>query len=755
MMNEDKLLGELNAAQRSAVLYNDGPILVIAGAGSGKTRMLTHKIAYLIGDGVKPWEILALTFTNKAATEMKLRIDRLLSGDGGGSGDWSRRIYMGTFHSIFSRILRMEAERIGFTPQFTIYDEGDSESLIRTIVREMGLDDKKYKASSIHKSISLAKNNLEAVDGDGRVEDIYREYERRCRTANAIDFDDLLVYTYELFRRYEDVRQKWEERFRYILVDEYQDTNTVQQRVLELLTRKNKHICVVGDDAQSIYAFRGANLNNILSFEEVYPGTKVFKLEQNYRSTQTIVNAANSLISHNERQKEKYLFTESERGERLRVKQAYSDHEEATIVAKEVVRLKRLDGCDFDDFAVLYRTNAQSRAFEDAFLKQGIPYRVCGGLSFYQRKEVKDILAYFRLVVNPNDEEAFKRVVNYPARGIGRTSVEKVGEAARKEGVSMWQLCRDVETYSVDLNAGTKGKILGFVAMINKFRERLETDDAYALGHDIIMDSGIYGDVHSSKDVDAIARQENVDEFDNALNTFVEDRTSEERGDECGLYDFLQEVSLSTDLESEDEDGKEVSRVSLMTVHAAKGLEFGSVMVVGMDENIFPSARSAFSQEELEEERRLLYVAITRAERHCMLTCAKTRWRYGKMETFTPSRFLGEIDPSFLLVEREDTGGYRTKHVEKQNERRGRQEMEVKRNFTPVRRAVTNDIVANAGEEPYPSLKTGAVVVHQRFGLGKVLNLEGRGADKKATVEFENVGRKVLLLKFAKIDIFS
>ncbi len=759
-VTEDILSQDLNPAQRMAVEYNDGPMLVIAGAGSGKTRMLTYKIAYLVDRGVAPWNILALTFTNKAAGEMKSRIGTLVGENR------AQRIYMGTFHSTFARILRIEADKIGFTSQFTIYDESDSESLIRSIVKEMGLDDKTYKPSTVHKRISLAKNNMVSAEGytaDAEtfkrdqlahmpsVGKIYTVYQQRCRTANAIDFDDLLLHTYHLFATHEDVRQKWEEKFSHILVDEFQDTNKVQQMVLQQLTVRNRHICVVGDDAQSIYAFRGANLENILSFETVYPEAKVFKLERNYRSTQTIVKAANSLISHNRRQKEKHLFSENELGEKLQLKQAYSDREEAAIVVNEVSRLKHLDQCDYADFAILYRTNAQSRIFEDAFLKQGIPYRVCGGLSFYQRREIKDILAYYRLTANPNDEEAFKRIINYPTRGIGLTSQTKLTEAAGREGVSLWQLCQDIEKYSTDLNAGTKRKILAFVRLISSFRARLQTDDAYTLGHSIIHESGIYADIHSSADEEAIARQENVDEFDNALSTFVEEREEEGRADEVSLYHFLQEVSLSTDLESEGDDA--TSRVSLMTVHAAKGLEFSTVMVVGLDENIFPSPRTVSSERELEEERRLLYVAITRAARHCILTCAKNRWRYGKLEFFTPSRFIAEIDSRY--IKKDETEQEEHTHQKTKTPLFARQVVQTPKNLTPMRKATAPTHPSNTSDTPYPTLRVGCTVEHQRFGRGRVERIDGYGADRKATVEFQNVGRKVLLLKFAKIDILS
>lgn len=660
----ESILDNLNPGQRAAVEYNDGPSLVIAGAGSGKTRVLTFKIAYLIQQGMKPWNILALTFTNKAADEMKSRIGKLVGEE------QARYIHMGTFHSVFSRILRQEAEHVGFTSQFTIYDETDSRSLIKSIVKEMGLDDKIYKPAAVHSKISMAKNHIinaqqylndaEIFERDRQarmpaIGKIYVAYQQRCVVANAMDFDDLLMLTYKLFCEHEDVRQKWAQRFGFVLVDEYQDTNRVQQQIVEQLTRENQRVCVVGDDAQSIYAFRGANIDNILDFNNVYPNAKLFKLEQNYRSTQRIVQAANSLIKKNQRQIPKNVFSENAEGECLVLKNAYSDREEASIVCNEIKRLRKQEGAELSDFAILYRTNAQSRSFEDECLKQGIPYRIFGGLSFYQRKEIKDVVAYFRLVANPHDEEAFKRIINYPSRGIGDTTVNKVSQTAQQHGVSLWEVAFSPERFQLAVNAGTASKLKKFTSFILSFADKQLDTDAYTLGSEIIQLSGVYADLHSSNDADDISRQENLDEFLAAMQDFVEGRREEGREQEASLADFLQDISLQTDKESED---GHAAKVSMMTVHAAKGLEFPIVFIVGMEENLFPSQMAMSSMRELEEERRLLYVAITRAERHCFLTCAKNRWRYGKLEFQTPSRFLKDIDTSLMTVEGSDTENY-------------------------------------------------------------------------------------------------
>ncbi len=664
------LLNDLNEAQRAAVEYIDGPSLVIAGAGSGKTRVLTYKIAYLLSQGKNLYSLLVLTFTNKAAREMVERIRKMF-----GETFYIRQKYMGTFHSVFARILRVESDKIGFTSDFTIYDEADSRSLLKSIVKEMGLSEKTYKPAVVHARISMAKNQLIGVDsyesdsdilsqnkraGMPEIAKIYREYVQRCKLANAMDFDDLLVYTYRLFVERNDVLKKYGKIFKYIMVDEYQDTNYVQKKILTLLynVMEEKAICAVGDDSQSIYSFRGANIDNILSFTRDFPAengnyARLFKLEQNYRSTQTIVEAANSLIKHNRNQIPKDVFSENAKGEKIQYKPAYSDKEEAAIVAKDVKRIRREDGCQYSDFAILYRTNAQSRSFEEEFRKQGIPYRIYGGLSFYQRKEIKDIIAYFRLVANPDDEEAIKRIINYPARGIGATTVLKIADCAHQNQVSFWEVIGAPERYGLAVTKGTMNKLETFRLLISSFIERAQTTDVYELGDAIIKESGISQDIMSGKDADDLARQENLEEFLSGMSAFVEERREEGRFDELFLQDYLQDVALLTDADSDGD--KDEPRVSLMTVHAAKGLEFPTVFVVGLEENIFPSPLSAASLRELEEERRLLYVAITRAEKHCILTNAKNRWRYGKMEFDNPSRFIDEIDGK--LVDSQDEAG--------------------------------------------------------------------------------------------------
>ena len=822
------LLNDLNEAQRAAVEYIDGPSLVIAGAGSGKTRVLTYKIAYLLSKGMKPWSIMALTFTNKAAREMKERIGRLV-GD-----DLAQHLYMGTFHSIFSRILRAEAEHIGFNNNFTIYDETDSRSLIKAIVKEMGLDDKSYKPAAVHARISMAKNNLvsaESYASDAAIFEqnkraqmpelgkIFVAYVQRCRQANAMDFDDLLVLTHRLFREHEEIRQKYAARFDYILVDEYQDTNHVQMSIVMQLCKEKLRVCAVGDDSQSIYSFRGANIDNILNYQKQLKGTRLFKLEQNYRSTQTIVKAANSLIKFNRNQIKKDVYSENAVGEKLQYKPAYSDKEEAVIVAKDIKRIKRQDDCGYHDFAILYRTNAQSRSFEEEFRKQGIPYRIYGGLSFYQRKEIKDIIAYFRLVANPDDEEAIKRIINYPARGIGATTVMKIADCAHQNQVSFWEVIGEPTHYGLNVNKGTLSKLDNFRLLISSFIERSHTTDVYELGDAIIKESGISQDIMSGRDADDLARQENLEEFLSAMSAFVEERREEGRMDEAFLSDYLQDVALLTDADSEG--AKDEPRVSLMTVHAAKGLEFATVFIVGLEENIFPSPLAAMSVRELEEERRLLYVAITRAEKHCILTNAKNRFRYGKMEFDNPSRFIDEIDAS--LIEAQDEmngsyfgggssyersssyrerssydGGYGNRMPWDQKRRINDREENVpewKRvtsqfrpdpkpasdtlssssssssresissgNFKSVRaldaaRRILgnnrNSSVSSSVSSSFGELKEGCKIEHQRFGVGIVRKIEGQGENAKATVEFQNSGVKQLLLKYAKYTILD
>ena len=756
-----ELLEQLNESQRQAVVYNEGPSLVIAGAGSGKTRVLTYKIAYLLQQGMKPWNILALTFTNKAAREMRERIGRLVGEE------TARYLVMGTFHSIFARILRYEAEHIGFSSNFTIYDETDSRSLLKSIIKEMNLDDKVYKPASVHNRISMAKNHLimaedyaqdqTAIRSDieskvPMISQIYLAYARRCKQANAMDFDDLLTLTYMLFRNNEDIRRKYAEKFQYILVDEYQDTNAVQQRIV-LQLAEHQRVCVVGDDAQSIYGFRGANIDNILDFQQKFVGTKLFKLEQNYRSTQRIVQAANSLIKHNERQIHKEVYSRNDEGEKLTLKVAYSDKEEANIVCSDIKRIKRNDGCQWTDFAILYRTNAQSRSFEELMRKEGIPYRIYGGLSFYQRKEIKDIIAYFRVVANPNDEEAVKRIINYPTRGIGQTTITKIGETAQREGVSLWEVICDPAKHNLEVSKGTMSKLEAFKLLMQSFMVRLPNDDAYVLGAAIIQEAGISQDLYSEKTPEAIARQENLEEFLSGMQDFVDSRREEDRGNEVALTDFLQEVALLTDLDSEDgEEEEDAGRVTLMTIHSAKGLEFPTVFVVGMEENIFPSPMSCYSKRELEEERRLLYVAITRAEKHCILTCAKNRYRYGKLEFNPESRFLKDIDPSLMNVQGASSlGSSRSFEPRQQNFRPVATQFKA----DPKPRIVPHrvELSGNNMGHPVTALKEGSVIEHERFGLGTVLKIEGSGENTKATVEFKNLGTKQLLLKFARFSV--
>ena len=761
-MNEN-LLEQLNNGQRAAVEYCDGPQLVIAGAGSGKTRVLTYKIAYLLQQGMNPWNILALTFTNKAAREMKERIACLVGEER------ARYLQMGTFHSVFARILRTEAQVLGFQSNFTIYDQSDSRSLVKSIIKEMQLDDKTYKPASVADRISMAKNHLllpqayaqsgwatdDAQHKRPAVKDIYIRYSERCRQANAMDFDDLLVYTYLLFKQHEDICQKYVERFQYVLVDEYQDTNYAQQEIVVLLTKAHGHITVVGDDAQSIYSFRGANIDNILGFQKRYDNAKLFKLEQNYRSTQLIVQAANSLIRHNQRQIPKNVFSENDYGEKLTLKPAYSDKEEAMIVCNDVKCIKRKEQCRYSDFAILYRTNSQSRSFEEQMRKDGIPYRIYGGLSFYQRKEIKDIIAYYRVVSNPNDEEAMRRIINYPTRGIGDTTVNKITEVANIHNVSLWMVISQPALFHLDVSKGTAAKLDAFRLLIEGWTHRIEKEDAYELGHAIIMESGISKDIYSSSIPEDLSRQENLEEFLSGMQDFVEGRKEENMGDQISLSDFLQEVALLTDLDSDSGDADD--KVTLMTIHSAKGLEFPTVFVVGLEENIFPSPLCTNSMRELEEERRLLYVAITRAEKHCIMTCAQNRWRYGKMEYDTPSRFIKDIDPGLLFVDSE--GG---SSIIPSLNGRSSSRIQSPRPSATILGGPKPRFVPLREETPKPSssvgdagLKEGNVIEHQRFGVGKVIKIEGMGENQKATVEFKNAGTKQLLLKFAKYRIIG
>ena len=778
---------ELNEGQRNAVLYNDGPSLVIAGAGSGKTRVLTYKIAYLLENGYQPWNILALTFTNKAAREMKERIARQMGPER------ARHLWMGTFHSMFLRILHVEAGHIGFTSQFTIYDTADSKSLIRSIIKEMGLDEKVYKPGMVQARISNAKNHLvspagyannkEAYEGDRAAKvpalrDIYQRYWERCRRADAMDFDDLLFYTFLLFRDHPEVLARYQEQFRYILVDEYQDTNFAQHSIVLQLAKNHQHVCVVGDDAQSIYSFRGADIDNILYFTKVYPDTKVFKLEQNYRSTQTIVRAANSLIEKNQWQIRKEVFSEKEKGEAIGVYQAYSDVEEGDIVVNKIAELRREKRYAYSDFAILYRTNAQSRIFEEAMRKRSMPYRIYGGLSFYQRKEIKDVIAYFRLIVNPNDEEAFKRIINYPARGIGDTTVGKIIAAATGHNVSLWTVLCEPLAYGLNFNKGTVGKLQAFRELISAFITDAAEKNAYEIGADIIRQSGIINDVCQDNSPENLSRKENIEELVNGMSDFCAQRQEEGKPNVL-LGDFLSEVSLLTDQDS-DKDGDD-EKITLMTVHSAKGLEFKNVFVVGMEENLFPSGMVGDSPRALEEERRLFYVAITRAEEHCFLSYAKTRFRYGKMEFGSPSRFLKDIDVRFLRLP-QDAGMFRRVEEEAAAFRRenargfapdredapygGKERVSVRpkqqiiaptvpRNLKRVAPSANTASTSPSAGASANRVQQGQLIEHERFGLGEVLKVEGEGDNAKATIRFKNAGDKQLLLRFARFKVLS
>ncbi len=793
----ENYLETFNPPQRAAVEYCEGPSLVIAGAGSGKTRVLTYKIAYLMEHGYQPWSILALTFTNKAAGEMKDRIAKIVGVD------YARMLWMGTFHSIFLRILRQEHEKIGFSSNFTIYDAADSKSLVKSIIKEMELDDKTYKPGTVQGIISNAKNQLVTAEqyasnpanrqSDARhnmaaLGQIFLRYCNRCKQSDAMDFDDILLYTYLLFEKHPDVLAKWEQRFRYVLVDEYQDTNFAQHRIVWQLTRQHQHVCVVGDDAQSIYSFRGANIDNILTFPKIYESARLFKLERNYRSTQNIVEAANSLIKKNSRQIQKDIFSENDRGEKLHVMDTHSDIEEAKMVVNAIRGIKRKEGCEYSDFAILYRTNAQSRVFEDTMRKESLPYRIYGGLSFYQRKEIKDVIAYFRLAVNPNDEESFKRVINYPARGIGQTTVTKILSAATEHEVSLWTVINSPEQYELGVNKGTLMKIAAFREMISSFIENAQKMPANQVGTMIVKQSGIIADIYQDTTPENLSRQENVEELVNGMQDFC-DMRMEEGNENISLSDYLSEVSLMSDVDSDK--GDDEHKITLMTIHSAKGLEFGTVFVVGLEEGLFPSDMVSGNPREMEEERRLFYVAITRAKTHCYLSYAQCRFRYGQMEFSAPSRFLKDIDPKYLDRQQSMFSTRRSMddEVELPWQRKRSlfgERQETPRPFRPTvpsakpfpsaRPISSARPVPSAGTttaRPLPSvsqttsfpqgtsshagggLKEGAYILHNRFGRGKVLKVEGTGDNTKATVQFENVGTKQLLLKFAKFEVIG
>ena len=758
---------ELNESQRAAVLYIDGPSLVIAGAGSGKTRVLTYKVAYLLEQGYAPSSILALTFTNKAAREMKERIARMVGEE------QARRLWMGTFHSLFARMLRHEAEHIGYPPRFTIYDAADSKSLINSIIKEMQLDDKTYKASSVQARISEAKNRLvtpDAYQADAEmlhadtlakrpaIGAIYRRYWERCRQAGAMDFDDLLLQTYLLFDRHPEILEKYRQLFRFILVDEYQDTNFAQHQIVLQLTKGHEHICVVGDDAQSIYSFRGANIDNILTFTRCFHGAKIFKLEQNYRSTQTIVEAANCLIEKNTDQIRKTTFSEKKRGNPIQLFEAYSDIEEGEIVANKIGELRRKEHDGFNDFAILYRTNAQSRIFEAALRKRNYPYRIYGGLSFYQRKEIKDVIAYFRLAVNPHDEEAFKRIINYPARGIGDTTVNKIVQAANANNISLWEVIADPQKNGLAVNKGTAAKLQGFREMIIQFILLSDQKNAYEAGIDIVKLSGIANDIAQDRSPEYLSKQENIEELMNGMNDFCAGR-QEEGNQNVSLADFLSEVSLLSDQDTDK--GDDAEKITLMTIHAAKGLEFKNVFIVGLEENLFPSGQCVNSYRALEEERRLFYVAITRAEENCFLSYAKSRFRYGKTEFGFPSRFLKDIDGCYFK-QGEDMP-FAREHVvpNAKSASFGTQKANnaTRSLFMPPPSARRLAKVPVQSQEEKPSgqapVKIGQRIEHERFGMGEIVKVEGSGDNLKATVRFRNAGEKQLLLKFARFKIID
>ena len=775
---------ELNGSQRDAVLYTDGDCMVIAGAGSGKTRVLTYRIAHLLEMGIEPWSVLALTFTNKAAEEMKRRIAEKV-GD-----NRARYLWMGTFHSIFSKILRTEAEFIGYTSDFTIYDQSDSQNLIKSIMREMQLDEKVYKPNVVQNRISNAKNRLMNAQGYLGNADIYKndqfkripmtgkifeKYEQRLRQSNAMDFDDLLMQTFILFRDRPEILERYASKFRHILVDEYQDTNYAQHCIVWQLTRHGAQLCVVGDDAQSIYSFRGANIDNMLKFQKLYPGSKMFKLEQNYRSTQTIVEAAGSLICKNRSQIPKNVFSTNEEGDRIKVARTHSDIEESETVVNRLLDLHTFNGVSWNGMAVLYRTNAQSRPIEEALRKRGLPYRIYGSLSFYQRKEIKDVISYFRLCVNPNDGEAFKRIINYPARGIGQTTIGKIETAASDAGCSLWEVVSRPDIHPLDVNSGTRNKLDNFVSLISAFIAKISTDNALELASAIIEGSGIMTDLNADITPEGESRRQNVDELLAGLDGFIKERT-EEGNEKVGMTDYLNDVALMSDQDNGDED--QIEKVTLMTMHAAKGLEFDSVCITGLEENLFPSNMSGDDERQIEEERRLFYVAMTRARKYLMLSYATTRFRYGSTDFCEPSRFLKDVDSKYLQLPADGMlqtwNPRRTVSDDSQRFSSGGREFQRKASM-PVRQkpvsqnitekkpwqkgrmqVVTPEMLAShTATSASAGLHEGNVIEHERFGIGSVLSVEGSGDSAKARIRFLNVGEKTLLLKFARFKVLK
>lgn len=752
----------LNDAQRSAVVETDGPSLVIAGAGSGKTRVLTFRIAHLLEQGVKPYRVLALTFTNKAAKEMKERIGSVVGQGIAGS------LWMGTFHSIFARILRYESKHLGYPSSFTIYDSQDSKNLIKSIVKKMKLNEKAYKPGSVLSRISAAKNDLvtpvvyardvnrtahDKASQMPMIYEIYAQYMKECYKSGVMDFDDLLLNTNILFRDFPDVLKKYQEQFDYIMVDEYQDTNYSQYLIIKKLAEKHKNICVVGDDAQSIYSFRGAKIENILNFRNDYPGYKLFKLEQNYRSSQNIVNAANSIIAKNKGQIQKNVFSANDVGQPVRVLKAYSDVEEGFLITNDIFERRMKEHCEFKDFAILYRTNAQSRVFEEALRKKNLPYKIYGGLSFYQRKEIKDLLAYFRLTINPSDQEALKRVINYPARGIGKTTMDRLIDAADSSEQSLWNILINPNIGQLGINAGTQKKLASFVALIAQFKAQLENLSAYELAAEVVSASGIMRDLHNDKSIEGQGRIDNIDELLNGIKEFTE--TKQEEGEPAHLVNFLEDVALLTD--QDNEKGDDINKVTLMTIHSAKGLEFKNVYIVGVEEGLFPATQSTDSEKNLEEERRLFYVAVTRAEKNATISFARSRYKYGELTYSRPSRFIGDIDQAYLDINPED-------YIGNERPQPAFRKPLVSQSTPSVQPRIRMNYTASGdGEKPKinfqasntTGLQVGARVEHERFGVGEVTSIEGVAPNVKATVKFINAGQKQLLLKFAKLKILN
>lgn len=752
----------LNDAQRSAVVETDGPSLVIAGAGSGKTRVLTFRIAHLLEQGVKPYRVLALTFTNKAAKEMKERIGSVVGQGIAGS------LWMGTFHSIFARILRYESKHLGYPSSFTIYDSQDSKNLIKSIVKKMKLNEKAYKPGSVLSRISAAKNDLvtpvvyardvnrtahDKASQMPMIYEIYAQYMKECYKSGVMDFDDLLLNTNILFRDFPDVLKKYQDQFDYIMVDEYQDTNYSQYLIIKKLAEKHKNICVVGDDAQSIYSFRGAKIENILNFRNDYPGYKLFKLEQNYRSSQNIVNAANSIIAKNKGQIQKNVFSANDVGQPVRVLKAYSDVEEGFLITNDIFERRMKEHCEFKDFAILYRTNAQSRVFEEALRKKNLPYKIYGGLSFYQRKEIKDLLAYFRLTINPSDQEALKRVINYPARGIGKTTMDRLIDAADSSEQSLWNILINPNIGQLGINAGTQKKLASFVALIAQFKAQLENLSAYELAAEVVSASGIMRDLHNDKSIEGQGRIDNIDELLNGIKEFTE--TKQEEGEPAHLVNFLEDVALLTD--QDNEKGDDINKVTLMTIHSAKGLEFKNVYIVGVEEGLFPATQSTDSEKNLEEERRLFYVAVTRAEKNATISFARSRYKYGELTYSRPSRFIGDIDQAYLDINPED-------YIGNERPQPAFRKPLVSQSTPSVQPRIRMNYTASGdGEKPKinfqasntTGLQVGARVEHERFGVGEVTSIEGVAPNVKATVKFINAGQKQLLLKFAKLKILN